>query len=166
MRVSLSTSSTMLTLSHLLLLAPFSVLPRPTSSLNTKSIYDSTKFNLKNVSPRSNGLLPLTATNDPISVVSSLSAVIITPTFLPYLYESHQHPQYRRNEPRWFRRGCGQLLFDLGGGSGVLCRLVLQYEIVLTDRKAHHQDSPSQDPRRRRGADGKYEHRSGTGRLC
>ena len=81
----------MLTSSLLLLLAPFGVLTRPTSSPraspNIKSIYHFPNFNLENLAPRSNGHLLLTATNQPYLCDLDPSASSITPTFLPRLSE-------------------------------------------------------------------------------
>ena len=81
----------MLTLSLLLLLAPLSVLTRPTLSPrqtpNIKSIYDFTNFNLENIAPRSNGHLLLSATNQPYLCDLDPSASTITPTYLPHLSE-------------------------------------------------------------------------------
>ena len=79
----------MLALSLLLLLAPFSVLTRPTSfpraAPNLKSIYEFSNFNLENLAPRSNGHLLLSATNQPYLCDLDPSAASITPTFLPHL---------------------------------------------------------------------------------
>ena len=79
----------MLTLSLLLLLAPLSVLTRPSAfpraAPNLKSIYEFTDFNLENLAPRSNGHLLLSATNQPYLCDLNPSAASITPTFLPHL---------------------------------------------------------------------------------
>lgn len=85
----LTVPSKMLTLAAVLLLAPFSVSTRPTSSANSSStiqlIYEFSDFRLENLAPRSNDHLLLTASNQPYTYDPDPRASPPTPRILPRL---------------------------------------------------------------------------------